>query len=107
MYQIIQQTDEEKLAMYMKLSKEELAKMLIENNKVIERLTSKPVYAQWTMPANPNDPYQPFPSWPVVCRGVNGNVQPGMAASGAGKWCDCKHLEKSTAGFYCHGYCKH
>ena len=33
--QIVKQTDEEKLKMYMKCNKEELAKMLIEANKVI------------------------------------------------------------------------
>lgn len=38
MNQILQQTDEEKLAMYMKLSKKELSLMLIESNKHIERL---------------------------------------------------------------------
>ena len=77
MYQIIQQTDEEKLAMYMKLSKEELAKMLIENQKIVARLT------------------------PTISYSSNQ-----MVAAGS-KMCDCKHLEKSTAGFYCHGYCKH
>ena len=33
MMKVIEQTDEEKLAMYMKLSKVELAKMLIEANR--------------------------------------------------------------------------
>ena len=35
MMQIIEQTDEEKLAMYMKCKKVELAKMLIECNRII------------------------------------------------------------------------
>ena len=36
MVTIIEQTDEEKLAMYMKCSKTELAKMLIQCNKIID-----------------------------------------------------------------------
>lgn len=47
MHQIIQQTDEEKLAMYLKLSKEELAKMLIQSNKQLDNLIS-------------NQPFKPF-----------------------------------------------
>lgn len=34
--QVVQQTDKEKLKMYLKLSKIELAKMLIEFNRIIE-----------------------------------------------------------------------
>lgn len=37
----VKQFDEEKLAMYMKSSKEELAKMLIEANKVIDAAYSE------------------------------------------------------------------
>lgn len=37
MVQIIQQTDEEQMAMYMELPKEKLAEMLIECNKTINR----------------------------------------------------------------------
>lgn len=36
MVQIIEMTDKEKLKMYMKLNKKELAKMLIQCNKIIE-----------------------------------------------------------------------
>lgn len=36
MIQVIQQTDEEKMAMYMKLPKKEIIKMLIECNKILE-----------------------------------------------------------------------
>jgi hypothetical protein len=35
MYQVIEQTDEEKKAMYMQLPKEQIVKMLIECNKII------------------------------------------------------------------------
>jgi hypothetical protein len=68
MMQVIQQTDEEKLTMYMKLSKEELAKMLIEANRHIERIgpiiitnpMPYPVY-----PTYPNTaPYNPL--YPLV-----------------------------------------
>jgi hypothetical protein len=34
--QIVEQTDEEKLTMYMKCKKEQLAKMLIQCNKIID-----------------------------------------------------------------------
>jgi hypothetical protein len=40
MYQVIEQTDEEKLAMYMKLKKEELAKMLLAANKIVDNIYS-------------------------------------------------------------------
>lgn len=36
MYQVIKQTDEEKLAMYMKTPKKELAKMLLQCNKILD-----------------------------------------------------------------------
>jgi len=39
MIQIIEQSDEKKLEMYMKCSKKELAKMLIEANKHLDRFT--------------------------------------------------------------------
>jgi hypothetical protein len=41
--QIVEQTDEEKLKMYMECTKEELANMLIEANKVIGRIKCQPV----------------------------------------------------------------
>lgn len=52
MYQIIEQTNEEKMAMYMKLSKKELAQMLITAN---EYLTARPITI--TQPANTVNPY--------------------------------------------------
>jgi hypothetical protein len=124
MLQIIEQTDEEKLAMYMKLDKEEIAKMLIQSNKHLDALIAKQPYIT---------PQTPFPSWPVTCQpsnewegkpwhGLNHpetgekigptyqvtagfSVNQGLAAGN--KWCDCKNLEHSTAGFMCHGYCNH
>jgi hypothetical protein len=39
MYKIVRQTREEKLAMYMKLRKKELAEMLISANDAIDNLT--------------------------------------------------------------------
>lgn len=51
MMQIIEQTHEEKMAMYMKLSKKELAQMLIEANRHLE---NRPIMVQpiqpYTMP---------------------------------------------------------
>lgn len=42
MHQIIQQTREEKIAMYMKLSKEELVQLLINNQGIVESLLKYP-----------------------------------------------------------------
>lgn len=105
MVQIIEQTDEEKLAMYMKLLKEELAKMLIECNRVISNLIPRPVFGP---PASKFE-YWPFPSYggPTVSTTPNDNTYEVHLAAGNGNSCDCKNLGKSTAGFYCHGYCKH
>jgi len=41
MIQEIKQTDEEKMTMYMKLSKKEIIKMLIQSNKLLDSLTHK------------------------------------------------------------------
>lgn len=38
MMQILEQTDEEKMAMYMKLEKEEIISMLIQTHKVLDSL---------------------------------------------------------------------
>jgi len=38
MYQIIEQTDKQKMKMYKKIKKKKLIKMLIECNKVIEKI---------------------------------------------------------------------
>ena len=43
MMQIIQQTDEERVAMYMKLSKRELVDMLIENQRMVASLCPEPI----------------------------------------------------------------
>lgn len=43
MYQVIEQTDEEKMTMYMKLSKKEIISMLIECNKFIDKFTPQVV----------------------------------------------------------------
>jgi hypothetical protein len=42
MIQIVKQTDKQKLAMYMKLKKKEIAKMLVQANKHLDYFTSKP-----------------------------------------------------------------
>ena len=60
--QVVEMTDEEKLKMYMKLSKEELAKMLIEANKHIDMFT-RSITAP-TYPVFPTEPLQPsFPPY--------------------------------------------
>lgn len=41
---IIDQTPEEKLAMYMKLTKKELSLMLIESNRLLDQATARPMY---------------------------------------------------------------
>jgi len=83
--QIIQQTDEEKLAMYMKLSKEELAKMLIECNRILASGTISYVY-------NPtNSGFSPIRVIPYQ--------EP--------KICDCKLKDTSTGPFMCHAMCQH
>lgn len=44
MMQIIEMTKEQKIEMYMKLSKHELIEMLIENQRILELLTPTSVY---------------------------------------------------------------
>lgn len=39
MYQIIEQTEEEKIAMYMKMPKKQIIKMLLNCNRLIDELT--------------------------------------------------------------------
>lgn len=41
MYQIVEQTDEEKTEMYMKLDKKELVRMIISCNNVIDNLVKR------------------------------------------------------------------
>lgn len=62
--QIIEQTDEEKLTMYMKLSKQELAKMLIESNK---HLLHKPIVVYPYVPPSQSEPFWQSPNpWPTT-----------------------------------------
>lgn len=85
-YHVVEQTDEEKLAMYMKLSKIELAKMLIEANKHLQRMELRPIYVdnnrgfqeikpsypQW--PTYPTfTPGAPFPDYTITCKTVKNN----------------------------------
>lgn len=59
MMQIIEQTYEEKMAMYMKLSKKELAQMLIEANKHLDARAPQIIV---------NPAVQPYvqPPWPLT-----------------------------------------
>ena len=52
----VEQTREEKLAMYMKLTKAELAEMLLNANAVLEALT-----------AQPSSPFPPQPGLALGC----------------------------------------
>lgn len=65
MMQIIQMTDEEKFDMYMKLSKKELSKMLIEANRTIDMFTT-PVYPVYPVfPVYPTEPYPTSPFYTI------------------------------------------
>jgi hypothetical protein len=61
---VVEMTDEEKLEMYMKLSKKEIAKMLIESNKNLDVMIKHqqqffiPSYP--ILPAYPSYPLEPF-----------------------------------------------
>lgn len=83
MMQVIEQTDEEKLVMYMKCSKKELAKMLIEANKH----RSAPTVSYSAYPIGPMGVLTAIPATSI-------------------KVCDCGLAEKHTAQFMCHGQCK-
>jgi len=48
MIQVIQQTDDEKRAMFSEYPKSQIIDMLIEANKAIERMTESPKYFYWT-----------------------------------------------------------
>jgi len=81
-YQIMDQTDNEKMLMYLKLEKEELARMLINANMVIEALVKKNNEVQLPLP------YQSYPAWPmtppnfepfyptITCNGTGGDNSP-------------------------------
>ena len=55
MIRVIPQTREEKIAMYMKLTKRELAEMLASANEVVEALTREKSW-QTTIPATTSTP---------------------------------------------------
>ena len=64
MVQMIAQTDKENIKMYMKCSKKELAKMLVERDKHIvlpQVVWVEPKYIEWLYPTHPiyPQPYQP------------------------------------------------
>jgi hypothetical protein len=79
MMQIIQQTDEEKMAMYMKLPKKEIIAMLIQCNKILDS----------RMVVNEN----------FVQHNIIGQYH-------AGKMCNCKKMYRSTANVPCDGRCE-
>ena len=65
MIQVIPQTRDEKIAMYMKLTKRELAEMLAGANEHVDRLSRQP--AQWYPPLPPKYILQPMTvttTWP-------------------------------------------
>jgi hypothetical protein len=60
-YQIVPQTYEEKVEMYMKLEKKEIIDMLIEANNIIDRLTKHPVPIEF--PSGQQKPWKTCTSW--------------------------------------------
>jgi len=77
MIRLVEQTDEEKKAMYMKLPKEDIVEMLIQCNKIINNIgiTYNVTY-------------------PTVINTINQ------------KYCDCGKQYKSSARVVCDGNCK-
>jgi len=74
MIQIIQQTHEEKVEMYNKLSKKQLIMMLIESNNVLDRICLTPIIAAQPMPEihvlkNPMTEIYPTPY--TTCSTIN------------------------------------
>lgn len=69
--QIVEQTDEEKLKMYMKFTKEELAKMLIQANKILGNITQP--YFPYNPYCPPDVPYPvyPYPTITGTTVGIN------------------------------------
>lgn len=88
MLQVIEQTHEEKMEMYLTFSKEELAKMLIECN----RLLSSQIKV--TIP-DINNEYASFENGSVVFKPYQ---EP--------QTCKCKREFESSAKFMCDGNCK-
>lgn len=62
MYQLSNQTDEQKKEMYMKLNKEELVQLLIEANKLVSNLSTLNIQP-YTQPYQVYPSYQPY--WEV------------------------------------------
>ena len=58
MIRVIPQTHDEKIAMYMKLTRRELAEMLTAANEHVDRLSSQP--AEWYPPLPPKYIWQPM-----------------------------------------------
>lgn len=81
MIQIIKQTDEEKMAMYMKLSKKKIIEMLINCNKILDK--------KYQSNENLTNP--------VV---INSSVY------WPNKICDCNRKFEHTASLICDGKCK-
>jgi len=69
MIQIIQQTHEEKVAMYNKLSKKQLIMILIESNNVLDRICLTPIIAAQPVRINPTVEYTPTPY--ATCSTIN------------------------------------
>lgn len=61
-FHVAEQTREEKIAMYEKLSKKELIAMLLENQRLVDQLTRQ----QAPIVVNPPQPYYPNPGLPCL-----------------------------------------
>ena len=62
MIQVIPQTRDEKIAMYMKLTRRELAEMLVASNEAVHALSQNHPW-QITIPAEPATPPYPTIRW--------------------------------------------
>lgn len=79
MVQVIEQTQEEKMAMYMKLSKKEIAAMLIQaNNHLAILMVPNPVPVPWVAPIVEWPPFtMPQPPFYTTC-GDNNSIKPNL-----------------------------
>jgi len=66
--EVVAMTDKEKLKMYMKLSKKEIAKMLIESNKSLEMIIN---LNRFTFPVYPVYPDPINPMYPIITYDTN------------------------------------